>query len=163
MALLMAWSALVGPFIEPQNCSSLVCSPGFLFAKLNSHFPLDALPLSSLIHIQNDENLQSILEHLKRDEFVKHDYSDCLRPEYTIPGLIASWLDASCITAKKPSYVFQSDNKSNTEESVLGSKKYVPPSVTPQISCQIRSRIFTKLMLLPRAFQSLQSILISRS
>ncbi len=66
----------------------------------------DALSLTYLTHIHNNENSQSILEYLKRDEFVKHDYSDCLRPEYTIPGLIASLLDGCNITANKPSYGF---------------------------------------------------------
>lgn len=70
----------------------------------------DALSLTNLTHIHNNENFQSVLEHLKRDEFVTHDYSDCLRPEYTIPGLIASLLDASNITANKPSYDFRSDS-----------------------------------------------------
>jgi len=33
---------------------------------------------------------------------VKHDYRDCLRPEYTIPGLIASLLNECKITVNKP-------------------------------------------------------------
>ena len=64
----------------------------------------DAISITYLTRIHNSRNSQLILQHLKTDEFVKHDYSDCLRPEYTIPGLIASLLDASNITAKKPSY-----------------------------------------------------------
>lgn len=71
----------------------------------------DALSLTYLMNIPNDENSQSILEHLKRDEFVKHDYSDCLKPEYTIPGLITILLDAYIMTGKKHSYHFWSDNK----------------------------------------------------
>jgi len=71
----------------------------------------DALSLTNLTHIHNNENLQSILKHLKTDEFIKHDYSDCLRPEYTIPGLITSLLDACNITANKISYGFWSDSK----------------------------------------------------
>ena len=55
---------------------------------------LDALSLTYLTNIHNNENSRYILEHLKTNEFVKHDYSDCLRPEYTFPGLIASLLDA---------------------------------------------------------------------
>ena len=66
----------------------------------------DALFLTYLTHIHNDENSQSILNHLRTDEFVKHDYSDCLRPEYTIPGLIASLLDTCNTTANKLSYGF---------------------------------------------------------
>ena len=66
----------------------------------------DALSLTNLTHIHNNENLQSILKHFKTNDFVKHDYSDCLRPEYTIPGLIASLLDACNIPANKISYGF---------------------------------------------------------
>jgi len=66
----------------------------------------DAISISYLTHIHDIENLQLILGHLKKDEFVKHDYSDCLRPVYTIPGLIASLLDACNLTANKISYGF---------------------------------------------------------
>ncbi|KAL6714255.1 hypothetical protein ACLMJK_007678 [Lecanora helva] len=62
---------------------------------------LDALSVSRLTRIHNDENPRSILEHLQTDEFVKHDYSDCLRPEYTIPGLIATLLGACSQTANR--------------------------------------------------------------
>lgn len=68
----------------------------------------DALSLTYLTRIHNNENAQSILEHLKTDEFVKHEYRDCLGPEYTIPSLIASLLDACNITADKLSYEFLS-------------------------------------------------------
>ena len=54
---------------------------------------LDALSITYLTQIPTDENSRSILEYLETDEFVKYHYSDCLRPEYTIPGLIASLLD----------------------------------------------------------------------
>ena len=76
----------------------------------------DALSLTNLTHIHNNEKLQSILKHLKTDEFVKYDYSDCLRPEFTIPGLIASLLDTCNITANKISYGFWSDSKGNANE-----------------------------------------------
>ena len=72
-------------------------------------FP-DALSIFYLTRIHNDEK-QSILKHLKTDEYTKHDYSDCLRPEYTIPGLIASLLDECSVTANKLSYGFRSNNK----------------------------------------------------
>lgn len=70
-----------------------------LFSKLPTYEAeltsfLDALSITRLTQIHNDENSRSILEHLKTDEFVKHDYSDCLRPAYTIPGLIATLLGA---------------------------------------------------------------------
>ena len=85
-----------------------------LFSKLPNYEAgltsfLDALSVSQLTQIHNDENSRSILEHLKTDEFVKHDYSDCLRPEYTIPGLIATLLDACNQTANRISYGSRSD------------------------------------------------------
>ena len=58
---------------------------------------LDALSTTSLITIRF-ESPESILNHLLLDESVEHNYSDCLRPEYTIPGLICS------MTAQKISY-----------------------------------------------------------
>lgn len=161
MALLLTWSAMVGRFIEPQNFSSLVCPLSFLLAKLNSRFFSDALSLTYLTHIHNKENSRLILEHLKTDEFVKSDYSDCLRPEYTIPGLILSLLNACSITANKPSYDFLSVSKDNTDELEL--MKYAPPLVTPRIRCQSQPRAYTKFMLLPRTSLSLQTMLISRS
>ena len=111
----------------------------------------DALSLTNLTHIHNNENLQSILKHLKTDEFVKHDYSDCLRPEFTIPGLIASLLDACNITANKISYEFWSDSKGNADEKVTGLMKYAPPWVIIWIACQSQSRAYTKFKLLVRA------------
>jgi len=66
----------------------------------------DAISITYLTHIRDIGNLQLILGHLKKDEFVKHDYSDCLGPEYTIPGVIASLLDACNLTANKISYGF---------------------------------------------------------
>ncbi len=123
----------------------------------------DALSLSNLTHIHNNENLQTILNHLKTDEFVKHDYSDCLRPEYTIPGLIASLLDACNIPANKILYGFQSNNKGNAEEKVIGLMKYVPPLITTRIACQSQWRAYTKFRLLVRALLLLRLTLISTS
>ena len=56
-----------------------------------------ALSLTSFIEIHNDENSTRILEHLKTNEFVKCDYSDCLGHGFTIPVLIVSLLDANTI------------------------------------------------------------------
>ena len=64
----------------------------------------DALSLTNLIDIRNNENRQSILRHFKKDEFVQHNYTDCLRPKYTIPSLIACLLDVGNITADNLSY-----------------------------------------------------------
>lgn len=97
---------MVGRFIGPQNCSLLVCSFEVLTCEVELTSFSDALSLTNLTHIHNNENLQSILKHLKTDEFTKHDYGDCLRPEFTIPGLIASLLDACNIAAIKISYGF---------------------------------------------------------
>lgn len=130
-------------------------------AKLTS-FP-DALSLFYLTRFQNDENSRSILEHFKTDEFVKHDYSDCLRPEYTISGLIAYLLDPCSATANKLSYGYRSDNKRIIDARVSGLVKYAPPLVTPRIACQNQSRAYIKFMLFLRAPPSLQLILISRS
>lgn len=88
----------------------------------------DALSTTYLIHIRGDENLQSILGHFRTEEFVTHDYSDCLSPEYTIPGLIASLLHPNSITANM--YEPPPGNRSSTDEKVLGSKKYALPLVT---------------------------------
>jgi len=95
---------MVGRFIGPQNYFSLVCSPPPYLRSETLIFLIDALSIIYLTDIHGHENSQTILDHLKRDEFVKHDYSDCLRPEYTILDLIASLLDACNITANKPSY-----------------------------------------------------------
>ena len=111
----------------------------------------DALLLTNLTHIHNNENLQLILKYLKIDEFVKYDYSDCLRPEFTIPGLIVSLLNIYNIIANKISYGFWSDSKGNADEKVTGLMKYAPPWVIIWIACQSQSRAYTKFKLLIRA------------
>ena len=57
---------------------------------------------------------------------MKHDYSDCLKPEYTIPGLITTLLDACNITGNKPSYDFWSDGKGYANGGVLELMKSAP-------------------------------------
>lgn len=52
-----------------------------------TYFRLDPLSPTYLLSI-DEEGFQRILKTLTKDEYVKHDFSDCLRPEYTIPGLI---------------------------------------------------------------------------
>ena len=47
-----------------------------------------------------------MLERLKKVEFVTHDYSDCSRPRYTIPSLIASLLSTCKIIACKLYFVY---------------------------------------------------------
>ena len=116
----------------------------------------DALSLTNLTHIHNNENLQSILQHFKTDEFVKHDYSDCLRPEYTIPGLIASLVDTCKTPANKISYGLESDNKGDADEKVIGLMKYAPPLVTTRIAYQRQWRAYIKFRLLVRAPRSVQ-------
>lgn len=111
---------------------------------------LDALSLTYLTTIHT-ENPPSILQHLKADDFVKHDYSDCLRPEYTIPGLIASLLDACSMTAKEISYGSWSDDIGNADGRVLGLRKYATLLVTTLIAYQSQSRAYTKFILLLRA------------
>lgn len=97
--IVLHWCVLQGPTCEAEL----------------TYFP-DALSLFYLTRIHNDENSRSILKHLKTDEYVNHDYSDCLRPEYTIPGLIASLLDACSNTTNKISYGFWPDNRGNANE-----------------------------------------------
>jgi hypothetical protein len=65
-------------------------------------------PLAYLRRIYHGSNAQTILKHLKAEEFVGHDYSDCLRTEYTIPGLIGSLLRAYNVSIDKLSYEFPS-------------------------------------------------------
>ena len=110
---------------------------------------LDALSFTYLTTIYT-ENPQSILKHLKTDDFVKHDYSDCLRPEYTIPGLIASLLDTCSMTAKEISYGSWSDDIGNADGRVLGLRKYATLLVTTLIAYQSQSRAYTKFILLLR-------------
>jgi hypothetical protein len=62
------------------------------------------------------------------EEFITHDYSDCLSPRYTIPGLIASLLHPNSITTSM--YESSPSNRSSTDEKVLGLKKYTLPLVT---------------------------------
>ena len=124
--LLLSASWLNGVIVDLITCGWTIYRATELFfigvfsevriCEIDSKSFSDALSLTYLTHIHNDENSQSILEHLKTNEFVKHDYSDCLRPEYTIPGLIASLLDASNITSNKLSYGFQSNYKGSADE-----------------------------------------------
>ena len=88
----------------------------FFVCEVELTFFSDALSLTNLIHIYNNENLQSILKHFKTDEFVKYDYSDCLKPEFIIFGFIAFLLDACNITANKILYGFWSDSKNNVNK-----------------------------------------------
>ena len=53
-------------------------------------------PLSPTYLLNFDEKgFQCILEVLTRSEYVQHDFSDCLMPEYTIPGLISHMVHVS--------------------------------------------------------------------
>ncbi|KAF2191261.1 hypothetical protein K469DRAFT_367754 [Zopfia rhizophila CBS 207.26] len=67
---------------------------GWTVHRATELFFINAVSISDLVRIRNDANSQSILEHLTTDAFVAYDYSDCLSPSYTIPGLIASHLDS---------------------------------------------------------------------
>lgn len=79
------------------------------FARFKLTFCLDALSLSNLMNIHNEENLRSILRYFTAGEFTKHDYSNCLKPGYTIPGLIASLVDACTTSIDGMSYAIKSD------------------------------------------------------
>ena len=66
----------------------------------------DALSFINFTHIHNNENLQSIFKHFKTNEFVKHNYNDCLKSEFIIFDFIAFLLNACNITVNKISYEF---------------------------------------------------------
>ena len=55
---------------------------------------LDPLSPTSLLSI-DEEGFQGVSKTLTKDEYVKHDFSDCLRPEYTIPGLITHMINVA--------------------------------------------------------------------
>ncbi|MCJ1423578.1 hypothetical protein MMC29_001462 [Sticta canariensis] len=61
---------------------------GWTIYRATELFFINPLSPSYLLGI-NEEGFQSILMQLTEDEYVRHDFSDCFRPEYTIPGLIA--------------------------------------------------------------------------
>jgi len=65
---------------------------------------LVALLLINFIYIYNNENLQSILIHFKIDEFMKYNYSNCLKSKFIIFGLIVFLLNACNIIVNKISY-----------------------------------------------------------
>ena len=64
-------------------------STNFLRCKPKLMQFLDPLSLSALGFIRNDESLRLILKHFGTEEFVNHDFNDCLEPRYSIPGLVA--------------------------------------------------------------------------
>ncbi|KAI9710591.1 MAG: hypothetical protein M1828_002142, partial [Chrysothrix sp. TS-e1954] len=63
---------------------------GWTIFRATELFFLNALSRRYLSNIRNGKNVTALLSHLTTDDFLGNDYSDCLRPEYTIPGLIAS-------------------------------------------------------------------------
>ena len=115
-------------------------------------FISDAIFITYLIHIRDIENLQLILEHLKKDEFIKHDYSDCLEFKYIILDLIVSLLDACNIMINKLSYEFSFVSKDNTDELEL--MKYASFLITTLIAYQSQLRAYTRFMLLLKASSS---------
>ncbi|KAF2752655.1 hypothetical protein EJ05DRAFT_270266 [Pseudovirgaria hyperparasitica] len=66
---------------------------GWALQRASELFFINALSTTDLFHIRSDGNFQSILEHFSKDIFVNYSYENCLSPSYTIPGLIASYLD----------------------------------------------------------------------
>lgn len=123
----------------------------------------DALSLTNLMNISNNENMQSILRHFKTDEFVRHDYSDCLQPGYTIPGLIESLLEVCTSPASKTSYGVLFGHRDNSDKNVIGLMRYAPPSVTTRTVCLCRPTAHTRLRLLGWTSPHVQSTSISRS
>jgi hypothetical protein len=82
-----------------------------------------ALSVSNLLLI--DEEIETaLLQYLGSHEFVTNDYGDCLIPEYTFPGLVAS------LTIGKLSYGFQTCDEGSVNKSVIGLMKYALLLVT---------------------------------
>lgn len=97
-----------------------------------------------LMNIRNREGAKSIPKYLKTDEFLNHDYSDCLSPQYTIPGLIISLLTSKDVTINVALYITLTDKGDNTDNQVLGLKRYTLHLVTTQTRCQSLSRSCTR-------------------
>lgn len=43
------------------------------------------------------DNFDAVVKHLEKHDFARCEYGDCLGPQYTVPGLIASLLKADNI------------------------------------------------------------------
>ncbi len=76
----------------------------------------DAIFITYLTYIHDIRNLELILEHLKKNEFIKHNYSDYLKIKYIIFDLIVSLLDACNIMINKLLYEFLFISKDNTDK-----------------------------------------------
>ena len=56
-----------------------------------------AFSVTNLSHLHNFYNDQQILHHLTTEDYITHDYSGCVRPQFTIPTLIIWVLDQTKI------------------------------------------------------------------
>jgi hypothetical protein len=115
--------------------------------------------------VRHDEAFEYLLGHLGREEFVKHDFSDCLGPRYSIPGLVACWVTTLHIanTANKSLYEIRCDNGGSTDETISDLATYGLPWGTTQIVSRSRSSIYIEFILLERAILLLQFLSISIS
>lgn len=71
---------------------------------------LDALSLSYLGYIRHENNLRVISSTLAVDDYTSPEFVDCLRPAYSIPGLIAYLANTFDLgdSAARPSYALPS-------------------------------------------------------
>ena len=123
----------------------------------------DALSLINLIYIYNNENLKSILIYFKADEFVKHNYNDCLKLEYIIFNLITSLFNTCIMTIDKLLYEFRFDCKNNSDKKETKLIKFASLLITIQIMCRSSSKVHTEFILFLKASSLLRMSLISRS
>lgn len=89
---------MVGQFFGRQNCSSLVEPYNLCHLIIGLKCSLGAFSLTNLTYLGDGQALQPIIEYLKSDEYVSCDYGDCLRPQYSIPGIIECLLEGNNIT-----------------------------------------------------------------
>ena len=110
-------------------------------------FHLDPLSPTSLINI-DEEGFQCVLKTLIKDEYVKHDFDDCLRPEYTIPGLITHIIHVAKAAIVLSYWPPSSGGKQDWR--LVGPTKYLSISDTTLLLYQNRSNAYMRFVALPK-------------
>ena len=100
-----------------------------------SNLCLDPLSPTYLLSI-NEDGFQCIHEQLTKDEYVKHDFNDCFRPQYTIPGLIAHMIQMTN-TGDTLSYQPHPVIKSETDDE-QDQRHICQPRIRPRYYTRIR-------------------------